>query len=75
MLASLASVDLVVIFGEDTPLALIEALAPEVLVKGADYARDQVVGAEVVESHGGRVVLAEIAPGYSTTGVIEKLSG
>ena len=75
MLASLASVDLVVIFGEDTPLALIEALEPEVLVKGADYARDQVVGAEVVERHGGRVVLAEITPGYSTTGVIEKLSG
>ncbi len=75
VLASLASVDLVVIFGEDTPLALIEALEPEVLVKGADYARDQVVGAEVVERHGGRVVLAEITPGYSTTGVIEKLSG
>ena len=75
VLASLASVDLVVIFGEDTPLALIEALAPEVLVKGADYARDQVVGAEVVERHGGRVVLAEITPGYSTTRVIEKLSG
>ncbi len=75
VLASLASVDLVVIFGEDTPLALIEALEPEVLVKGADYARDQVVGAEVVERHGGRVVLAEITPGYSTTRVIEKLSG
>jgi D-beta-D-heptose 7-phosphate kinase/D-beta-D-heptose 1-phosphate adenosyltransferase len=75
VLASLASVDLVVIFGEDTPLALIEALEPEVLVKGADYARDQVVGAEVVERTGGRVVLAKIAPGYSTTGVIEKLSG
>ncbi|MCH7794048.1 MAG: bifunctional heptose 7-phosphate kinase/heptose 1-phosphate adenyltransferase, partial [Proteobacteria bacterium] len=74
-LASLASVDLVVIFAEDTPLALIEALEPEVLVKGADYARDQVVGAEVVERYGGRVVLAKIAPGYSTTGVIEKLSG
>ncbi len=75
VLASLASIDLVVIFGEDTPLVLIEALEPEVLVKGADYARDQVVGAEVVERHGGRVVLAEITPGYSTTGVIEKLSG
>ncbi len=75
VLASLASVDLVVIFAEDTPLALIEALEPEVLVKGADYARDQVVGAEVVERHGGRVVLAEITPGYSTTRVIEKLSG
>ena len=75
VLASLASVDLVVIFGEDTPLELIEALEPEVLVKGADYARDQVVGAEVVARHGGRVVLAKIAPGYSTTGVIEKLSG
>ena len=75
LLASLASVDLVVIFGEDTPLALIEALKPDVLVKGADYARDQVVGADVVERHGGKVILAELAPGHSTTGVIEKLSG
>jgi D-beta-D-heptose 7-phosphate kinase/D-beta-D-heptose 1-phosphate adenosyltransferase len=75
VLASLTSVDHVVIFGEDTPLALIEALKPDVLVKGADYAHDQVVGAEVVERHGGRVVLAKISPGYSTTEVIEKLSG
>ena len=75
VLASLASVDLVVIFDEDTPLALIEALKPDALVKGADYTRGQVVGAEFVERHGGRVILAEITPGYSTTGVIEQLSG
>ncbi|MFQ5774786.1 MAG: D-glycero-beta-D-manno-heptose-7-phosphate kinase [Kiloniellaceae bacterium] len=75
VLASLASVDLVVIFAEDTPLRLIEALRPEVLVKGADYALDEVVGADLVQGYGGRVMLAELAPGYSTTGTIEKLSG
>ena len=61
VLASLANVDLVVVFGEDTPLNLIEALRPDVLVKGADYARDEVVGAELVERHGGKLILVELA--------------
>ena len=75
VLASLASVSRVVIFGEDTPLALIEALRPEVLVKGADYRLDQVVGAEEVRRYGGRVVLADLSPGHSTSATIERLAG
>ena len=75
VLASLANVDLVAIFGEDTPLKLIEALRPDVLVKGADYARDEVVGADLVERHGGKVMLAELAPGHSTSDTIERMSG
>jgi D-beta-D-heptose 7-phosphate kinase / D-beta-D-heptose 1-phosphate adenosyltransferase len=73
VLASLAMVDLVVIFEEQTPVKLIEALRPEILVKGADYTIDQVVGAEQVRSWGGAVVLAEILDGHSTTGTIEKM--
>jgi D-beta-D-heptose 7-phosphate kinase/D-beta-D-heptose 1-phosphate adenosyltransferase len=75
VLASLASVDLVVIFGEDTPLKLIEALKPEVLVKGADYARDEVVGADLVERLGGKLILVELAPGHSTSDTIGRMSG
>ena len=75
VLASLANVDLVAVFGEDTPLKLIEALRPDVLVKGADYARDEVVGADLVERHGGRVMLVELAPGHSTSDTIERMSG
>jgi D-beta-D-heptose 7-phosphate kinase/D-beta-D-heptose 1-phosphate adenosyltransferase len=73
VLASLAAIDLVVIFGDDTPLRLIEDIRPDVLVKGADYTLDQVVGAEVVAKHGGRVVLAELIPDHSTTRTIAKL--
>ncbi len=75
VLASLADVAMVVIFEEDTPLKLIEALRPEVLVKGADYALDQVVGADLVQGYGGRVVLAKLAEGHSTTGTIRKFTG
>ena len=75
VLASLATVDLVVIFGQDTPLALIEALRPDVLVKGADYRVDQVVGADVVRAYGGRVMLAELAAGHSTTATIARING
>ena len=75
VLASLASVDLVVVFGEDTPLKLIEALKPDVLVKGADYARDEVVGADLVERHGGKLILVELAPGHSTSDMIGRMSG
>jgi D-beta-D-heptose 7-phosphate kinase/D-beta-D-heptose 1-phosphate adenosyltransferase len=75
VLGSFAAVDLVVIFDEDTPTKLIEALRPDVLVKGADYRVDQVVGAEFVQSYGGRVVLAELAEGHSTTATIRRMAG
>ena len=74
VLASFAAVDLVVIFGEDTPLELITTLRPEVLVKGADYAEAEVVGGDVVKAYGGEVVLAEIVDGHSTTGTISRMS-
>jgi D-beta-D-heptose 7-phosphate kinase/D-beta-D-heptose 1-phosphate adenosyltransferase len=73
VLSSLASVDMVVVFEEDTPRELIAALQPEVLVKGADYRKDEVVGADIVEAHGGKVVLAELVPGYSTTATIARM--
>lgn len=75
VMASLASADLVTIFDEDTPLALIEALRPDVLVKGADYNRATVVGGDFVESYGGRVVLADLVPSFSTTATITALKG
>ncbi len=74
VLSALAAVDLVVIFEEDTPLALIERLKPDVLVKGADYTVETVVGAEIVLGAGGRVVLAELVPGKSTTNVIARIA-
>jgi D-beta-D-heptose 7-phosphate kinase/D-beta-D-heptose 1-phosphate adenosyltransferase len=74
VLASLASVDLVAIFGEETPLALIEALRPDVLVKGADYTIDKVVGAKQVEGWGGKVVLAGLVEGQSTTATIKRMN-
>ncbi len=73
VLAGLGDVDLVTVFGEDTPEALIAALRPDVLVKGADYTVDTVVGADFVKSYGGRVVLAELLPGHSTTATVAKL--
>jgi D-beta-D-heptose 7-phosphate kinase / D-beta-D-heptose 1-phosphate adenosyltransferase len=73
VLASLTSVDLVVIFFEDTPLAMIEAIHPDVLVKGADYRLEEVVGADLVKSYGGTIVLAELMPGHSTTATIKKI--
>jgi D-beta-D-heptose 7-phosphate kinase/D-beta-D-heptose 1-phosphate adenosyltransferase len=74
VLASLKSVDAVVIFGEDTPLRLIDALAPDVLVKGADYRLQQVVGADLVHQRGGRVVLADLLPGHSTTDTLKRVA-
>jgi D-beta-D-heptose 7-phosphate kinase/D-beta-D-heptose 1-phosphate adenosyltransferase len=73
VLASIAGVDAVVLFDEDIPLALIELLRPDVLIKGADYRLDQVVGAELVQGYGGRVLLAELEPGYSTSDTVEAL--
>ena len=75
VLASLETVDLVVVFAEDTPLRLIEALRPDCLVKGSDYTLDQVVGADVVQGYGGTVLIAENEPGYSTSGTIRRLRG
>jgi D-beta-D-heptose 7-phosphate kinase/D-beta-D-heptose 1-phosphate adenosyltransferase len=73
VLASLETVDIVVIFGEDTPLSLIEDLRPDVLVKGADYTEDTVVGADLVRGYGGKVVLAALAEGHSTSATIARI--
>ena len=74
LLASLLMVDAVVIFEEDTPLELIKSIRPDVLVKGGDYAIEQIVGAKEVQSNGGRVVINSIIEGYSTTSIIDKLN-
>jgi D-beta-D-heptose 7-phosphate kinase/D-beta-D-heptose 1-phosphate adenosyltransferase len=73
VMAAIRYVDAVVAFGEETPLELVSVLVPDVLVKGADYSVDNVVGADVVRGAGGRVVLAELVPGQSTTGIIARL--
>lgn len=73
LLASLAIVDAVVIFEEDTPLQLISTLLPDVLVKGGDYTLEQIVGAKEVIANGGRVVINPIVDGFSTTGIINKI--
>ena len=75
VLASLSMVDMVVIFGEETPLELIRTLRPDVLVKGADYTVETVVGAADVMGWGGKVVLAELVAGQSTTNTIKKMNG
>lgn len=73
VLASLACVDFVSIFDETDPLAIISAVLPEVLVKGADWAENAIVGRDVVEEHGGRVVRIPLTEGASTTRIIEKI--
>ncbi len=72
VLASLAMVDLVVIFDEDTPEILIRQIRPDVLVKGADYKRENIVGADFVASYGGEVVLAELVADRSTSDLIHR---
>ena len=72
ILAALLMVDAVVIFDEDTPLELINAVRPDVLVKGGDYTIEQIVGAKEVIANGGRVVISPIVEGYSTTEIIRK---
>jgi D-beta-D-heptose 7-phosphate kinase/D-beta-D-heptose 1-phosphate adenosyltransferase len=62
----------VVVFEEDTPLELIKRARPAVLVKGADYKREQVVGRDVVEQAGGDVILIDLVPGHSTTAIVER---
>ena len=74
LLASIVIVDAVVIFNEDTPLELIRAIKPDVIVKGGDYTIDQIVGAKEVIANGGRVVINPIVKGFSSTGLIEKIS-
>ncbi|HEV8600354.1 MAG TPA: D-glycero-beta-D-manno-heptose 1-phosphate adenylyltransferase [Gemmatimonadales bacterium] len=71
VVAGLAAVDCVVLFDEPTPQALITALRPDVLVKGGDYAYSAMVGADVVEAAGGRIVIVPFVPGYSTTALVE----
>ena len=73
VLAALASVDAVVVFDEDTPQQLIAAIQPDVLVKGADWGADEIVGRDIVEARGGRVVRIALAPGYSTTQLIRRV--
>ena len=73
LVAALEAVDCVVLFDEDTPLALIQRLRPDVLVKGADYARDAIVGANEVEGWGGRVVRVPLVMDQSTTRLLERL--
>jgi D-beta-D-heptose 7-phosphate kinase / D-beta-D-heptose 1-phosphate adenosyltransferase len=75
VLAALEAVDLVAIFEEDTPIRLIAEIRPSVLVKGGDYTREQVVGHEVVEAHGGEVVLVDVLPGHSTTSLVNRAKG
>jgi rfaE bifunctional protein nucleotidyltransferase chain/domain len=74
VLAGLECVDAVVLFGEDTPHDLIAALEPDVLAKGADYALDQIVGADLVTARGGRVVRVPLEEGYSTTNLLKKVN-
>jgi rfaE bifunctional protein nucleotidyltransferase chain/domain len=71
--AALACVDAVVIFEEDTPDAIIRLVQPDVLVKGADWPADQIVGRDTVEARGGRVVLIPVEQGYSTTAIVAKI--
>jgi D-beta-D-heptose 7-phosphate kinase/D-beta-D-heptose 1-phosphate adenosyltransferase len=73
VLASLASVDMVVVFEEDTPEALIAELRPDLLMKGADYTLDNVVGADLVRGWGGKVALADLLPGHSTSATLARI--
>jgi len=73
VLAALSVVDAVVVFDEDTPQRLVAHLRPDVLVKGADWGADAIVGRAEVEAHGGRVVRLELATGFSTTAIVERM--
>jgi len=74
VLAAVECVDLVVVFSEDTPLELVKALKPDVMVKGGDYTEATIVGAAEVRGWGGRVVVVPLTPGQSTSAIIGKLS-
>jgi rfaE bifunctional protein nucleotidyltransferase chain/domain len=74
IIGQLKAVDATILFDEDTPYRLIEKVRPHVLVKGGDYTPDQVVGKEIVEKYGGRVVIVPLTPGKSTTGLLQKIT-
>ncbi|MBP8726441.1 MAG: D-glycero-beta-D-manno-heptose 1-phosphate adenylyltransferase [Saprospiraceae bacterium] len=73
VVAALAAVDAVVLFGEDTPAGLIEKLSPDILVKGGDWPADQIAGADWVLSHGGKVFSLQFHDGFSTTSLMQKI--
>jgi rfaE bifunctional protein nucleotidyltransferase chain/domain len=73
LIAALRAVDAVVIFDAETPADVIQRIQPDVLVKGADWAADAIVGRETVEARGGRVIRIDLVPGYSTTAIVEKV--
>ena len=73
LLAALACVDAVAIFDEDTPADIIKRIQPDILVKGADWAADAIVGRDTVEARGGKVVRVDIEPGWSTSAIIDKV--
>lgn len=75
VVAAFEAVDCVVVFEEDTPLELIRALEPDVLVKGSDYLPETTIGADIVQARGGRVKHVELTSGFSTTAIVEKLRG
>ena len=75
VVGAIKGVSAVVVFPEDTPLELIRALQPDVLIKGSDYTEDRVVGADLVKARGGRVVLVDLAPGHSTTNLVSAARG
>lgn len=74
-MASLEAVDMVVFFGEDTPLEILQEIRPDVLVKGGDYRVEDIVGYDLLRSYGGRVTTLPFVDGYSTTGIIAKMQG
>ena len=73
LIAALACVDAVTVFEEDTPAEVIRAIQPDVLVKGADWAADQIVGRDTVEARGGRVVRVAVEEGHSTTAILQRI--
>jgi len=75
ILDALACVNVVVVFDEDTPAEIIKAVQPDILVKGADWAPDRIVGRDTVEARGGKVVLMPLEQGWSTTSIVERISG
>lgn len=75
LIAGLACVDAVVIFAEDTPAEIVRAVQPDVLVKGADWPADRIVGRDTVEARGGRVVRIAVEHGHATTAIVERVRG
>ncbi len=74
ILASLKNVDAVILFDEDTPLELIKHISPNILVKGGDYQAENIIGADWVEQHGGKVHIVPLVPAHSTTAIIDKIT-